>query len=444
VTGFDLVLRSRRVMLPDGERAAAVCVTGGRIEAIESYEAVPGQDLDDAVLLPGLVDTHVHVNEPGRTEWEGFATATRAAAAGGVTTIVDMPLNSVPPTVDVRSLDLKRAAASRQSYVDVGFWGGAVPGNRAELVPLYEAGVFGFKCFLVDSGVPEFPPLDADGLAAALRTVAAVDGLLNVHAEDPTQVTAMAGGRYADFLVSRPPVAENAAIATVIEAARQSGARVHILHLSSASALPLIAAARQHGVRITAETCPHYLALAAEDVPDGATQYKCCPPIRDKANRDALWHGLTGGVIDCVVSDHSPCPPALKRFDSGDFGAAWGGIASLQLGLAVVWSAARSRGHTLSDVVGWMAKAPARLAGLRHKGRIAVGYDADLVAFAPDEPFVVDPVRLHHRHPVTPYAGSRLTGVVRATWLRGEPVDGTRGEPVDGTPRGRLLSRGEA
>jgi allantoinase len=434
----SLVLRARRVVLPDGERPAAVVVDGGRIVAIQSYDAVPGQDLGDAVLMPGLVDTHVHVNEPGRTEWEGFATATRAAAAGGVTTIVDMPLNSVPPTVDVAALSAKRAAAAGQSHVDVGFWGGAVPENiSGGLEPLYRAGVFGFKCFLVDSGVPEFPPLDPAGLAAAARAIAAMDGLLVVHAEDPSLVSACpTGPSYEGFIASRPPAAEDRAIASVIDVARETGARVHVLHLSSASALPLIAAARRDGVRVSAETCPHYLALSASAVPAGATQFKCCPPIRDTQNRDLLWRGLAAGVVGCVVSDHSPCPPDLKHPDTGDFAAAWGGIASLQLGLAVVWTHAHERGHTLSDVVGWMASAPAELVGLERKGRIAVGYDADLVAFASDETFVVDPQRLHHRHPVTPYAGARLTGVVRATWLRGALVDGS--------PRGRLLSRGSA
>jgi allantoinase len=426
VTGFDLVLRSRRVVTPDGERPAAVCVHSGRIAAVEPYDAVPGDDLGDLVLLPGLVDTHVHVNEPGRTGWEGFATATRAAAAGGVTTILDMPLNSVPPTTTVPALDLKRHAAAGQSTVDVGFWGGAVPGNLADLAPLAAAGVYGFKCFLSDSGVPEFPPLPLDGLE---RAVTSVDALFVVHAEDPAALRpAPPSERYADFLASRPPAAEDRAVAAVLGVARRTGARVHILHLSSAHALPLLAAAKRDGVRVSAETCPHYLALSAGEVPDGATEYKCCPPIRDAANRDALWAALGEGVLDCVVSDHSPCPAALKR---GDFAGAWGGIASLQLGLPVTWTQARQRGYGLADVVRWMAQRPAEVAGVRGKGRIAVGYDADLVAFAPDERFVVDPARLHHRHPVTPYAGRRLYGVVHRTWLRGAPVTDE--------PRGRLL-----
>jgi allantoinase len=430
---WDLVLRSRRVITPEGERPAAVCVQDGRIAAVLDYHAAAGEDLGELALLPGLVDTHVHVNEPGRTEWEGFATATRAAAAGGVTTIVDMPLNSIPPTVTVAALAAKRAAATGQSHVDVGFWGGAVPGNLADLAPLHEAGVFGFKSFLVDSGVPEFPPVGPGELEAALRAVAA---LFVVHAEDPGQLReAPASRRYPDFVASRPPEAENRAVATVLDAAARTGARVHILHLSSASALPLVAAARRDGVRVTAETCPHYLTLAEEEVPDGATEFKCCPPIRDAANRDALWAGLRDGVLDIVVSDHSPCTPELKRREAGDFAAAWGGIASLQLGLPAVWTAARQRGFGLPDVVRWMAGRPAEVAGVAGKGSIAVGGDADLVAFDPEESFVVDPAALHHRNPVTPYAGRRLTGAVRATWLRGQPVTGE--------PRGRLLVRSD-
>jgi len=293
--------------------------------------------------------------------------------------------------------------------------------------------VFGFKCFLIDSGVPEFPPLDRAGLDTAL---AAVDALFVVHAEDPTQVVAApSSSRYADFVASRPPGAEESAVAMAVEASRARNARVHILHLAAASVLPALELARAEGLEVTAETCPHYLTLTAEEVPDGATQFKCCPPIRDSANQDSLWAGLAAGTIQCVVSDHSPCTPDLKRADTGDFAAAWGGIASLQLGLSVVWTAARTRGFTLAEVVNWMSRRPADLVGLVHKGRIEVGADADLVAFDPDATWVVDPGELQHRHPVTPYAGRTLTGRVHTTWLRGDRVDGV-------TPRGELLQRG--
>ncbi|MEV4343849.1 allantoinase AllB [Actinoplanes sp. NPDC049596] len=435
----DLVLRSRRVVTGGGERPAAVAVEGGRIVGVDeydrAYDARIDTDLGETALLPGLVDTHVHVNEPGRTEWEGFATATRAAAAGGVTAIVDMPLNSLPPTVSVDALEIKQAAARGQTHVDVGFWGGKIPGNDADLPGLHAAGVFGFKAFLADSGVPEFPPVSGAELTAAL---AGIDALFVVHAEDPAHLNAFeASASYEDFLASRPAEAEHAAVATAIGAARRTGGRVHILHLSAAGALPLIEAARAEGVRVTAETCPHYLTLDAAAIADGATEFKCCPPIRDAANADRLWQALADGLITCVVSDHSPCTPELKRRDTGDFAAAWGGIASVQLGLPVIWTAARARGYTLSDVVEWMARRPAELIGLRAKGQIAVGADADLVAFDAEESFVVEPHRLHHKNPVTPYAGKKLLGVVRTTWLRGHAVTGS-------APAGMFLSREDA
>lgn len=411
---LDLVLRARRVITAYGEVARCVGVGDGRIVAIEPYEsalagAVPGDRFvelaGDEVLLPGLVDTHVHINEPGRTEWEGFACATRAAALGGITTLIDMPLNCVPPTIDVPALERKRAVARGHS------------------------------------GVDEFPPLPLDKVEQVMAELAGFGSRLIVHAEDPHSIDHAAparGQHYAGFLSSRPRGAENLAIAWLVERARWTGAQVHVLHLSSSDALPMIASARRDGVELTVETCPHYLTFTAEEVPDGATEFKCCPPIREAANRELLWAGLAGGVIDAVVSDHSPCPVALKHRDTGDFGAAWGGIASLQVGLPAVWSAARRRGHQLSDVVSWMADRPARLAGLARKGRIAVGFDADLCVLAPNQEFVVDSRQLAHRHPLTPYHGRTLSGTVRRTWLRGRRID------VDGPPRGALLSRGSA
>lgn len=392
---------------------------------------------DDEVLIPGLVDTHVHVNEPGRTEWEGFASATRAAAAGGVTTIVDMPLNSIPPTTSVYALAVKRAAAEGRVFVDVGFWGGLVPGSEGDLLPLVAEGVFGFKCFLVDSGVAEFPPVSADEMEQAMAVLAEAGSLLIVHAEDASIIDAAPhphGGDYADFLASRPRAAEHAAISAVIEAARRTGADAHILHLSSADALGPIAWAKHDGVRITAETCPHYLVLAAEEVAPGATAFKCCPPIREGSNRDELWRGLAEGVIDFVVSDHSPAPASMKLAGNGDFGEAWGGIASLQLGLPIVWTEARRRGIRLERVIEWMSTAPARRVGLVSKGAIEVGRAADLAVVAPDESFRVDAAALEHRHAISPYDGRELVGRVRATYLAGEPVDRE-------APRGRLLRR---
>ncbi len=423
--GEVTAIRGRRVITPDGERAATVLLRDGIITGLAGYPDAPPGTLTlagDEVLLPGLVDSHVHVNEPGRTEWEGFATATAAAAAGGVTTIVDMPLNSIPPTVTVPALRAKQAAAAGQLAVDVAFWGGAVPGNVADLRPLHEAGVAGFKCFLLPSGVDEFPPLDPAQLGEAMAEIASFGGLLIAHAEDAGVIAAApaAGGRrYADFLASRPPEAEQRAIVALLEQTRRTGCRTHIVHLASAAALPAVRGAQAAGLPVTAETCPHYLTLRAEDVPDGATQFKCCPPIRDDANRDALWAGLLDAAIGSVVSDHSPCTVAAKRLDTGDFAAAWGGIASVQLGLPAVWTEAARRGVGLDRVAAWMAAAPAALTGLADRGAIGPGLRADLCVFAPDEQFVVDPAALRHRHPVSPYAGRTLRGVVRQTWLAG-------------------------
>ncbi|GAA2929806.1 allantoinase AllB [Streptomyces thioluteus] len=349
-----------------------------------------------------------------------------------------MPLNSVPPTTTVTGLRVKRAAARPAVHVDVGFWGGALPGNRAELRPLHDAGVFGFKAFLSPSGVEEFPHLGADDLEAVAREVAGFGGLLIVHAEDAGRLDAApppGGPRYADFLASRPHAAEDAAVARLVAVAGRHGTRIHVLHLSSADALGTIAGARARGLPVTAETCPHFLTLTAEEVPDGATEFKCCPPIREAANRDALWDALAAGVVQCVVSDHSPCTADLKV---PDFGRAWGGVSSLQLGLSAVWTEARRRGHALDDVARWMATAPAALAGLARKGAVEAGRDADFAVLAPDETFTVDPAALHHRNPVTAYAGRTLYGVVRSTWLRGRRIH-HRG--VLGGPAGRLLER---
>ncbi|MEU1513552.1 allantoinase AllB [Streptomyces sp. NPDC005811] len=440
----ELVLRSTRVITPEGTRAASVAVSGGTITAVLPYDApLPAgarlEDLGDDVLLPGLVDTHVHVNDPGRTHWEGFWTATRAAAAGGITTLVDMPLNSLPPTTTVDHLRVKQGVAADKAHIDIGFWGGALPGNVKDLRPLHDAGVFGFKAFLSPSGVDEFPHLDQDGLTRSLTEIAGFGGLLIVHAEDPHHLDAapqQGGPRYADFLASRPRAAEDSAIATLIDRAKRLDARVHVLHLSSSDALPLIAAAKAEGVRITAETCPHYLTLTAEEVPDGASEFKCCPPIREAANQDLLWQALADGTVDCVVTDHSPSTADLK---TGDFATAWGGISGLQLSLAAVWTEARRRGHGLEDVVRWMSANTARLVGLdARKGAIEPGRDADFAVLAPDASFTVDPAALQHRNHVTAYAGRTLYGVVRSTWLRGERI------VADGeftAPQGTLLTR---
>ncbi|THG30949.1 allantoinase AllB [Naasia lichenicola] len=441
---YDLVIRGT-VLLEGAFRPAQVAIVGDSVVRISDAadEDLEGAEVrvlaDDELLLPGIVDTHVHINEPGRTEWEGFATATRAAAAGGVTTLIDMPLNSIPPTISVAALEVKRAAAAEGSAVDVGFWGGAVPDSLGTLEQLWDAGVFGFKAFLSPSGVDEFPHLSREQLFQALEEIAGFGGLLIVHAEDPAVLDRSAndgGVNYPHFVESRPPEAELDAIRSVIDGVRATGARAHILHLSSAAALPMLAAARAEGLPITVETCPHYLSLDEEHIPDGATQYKCCPPIRDAANQDALWQGLLDGTIDFIVTDHSPSTAERKFAGDGDFQVAWGGIAGLQLGLPAVWTAARSRGIPLERVVGWMSTATAAFAGLDGKGAIVEGGRADVVVFAPEAPLHVDAAKLLHRNPVSAYDGKDLRGVVRSTYLAGRIVD-----PTSDAHPGRLLSR---
>lgn len=445
MSGF--ALRSTRVVAPEGVRAGVLEVRDGRIVALHAHDArpaaVPVEDLGDLVLMPGLVDSHVHVNEPGRTEWEGFASATRAAAAGGVTTIADMPLNSVPATTTVAALDAKRAAARGQAHVDVGFLGGAVPGGTDALRALATAGVLGFKCFMVPSGVDEFPAVSESDLDAALATLSPLGATLMAHAEWPTALlpTPPSTRRHAEWAASRPPEAEAEAIAMLARLAGRHGARVHVVHVSSAAGCRAVAAARAAGVAMSAETCPHYLALTGDDVPDGATEYKCAPPLRTAADREALWAALADGTLMQVVSDHSPCPPEDKARGTGDFIAAWGGIASLQSGLPVTWTAARDRGVSFADLARWMSAAPARLLGLAdRKGALAPGLDADLVAWSPESSFTLDPATLLQRHPLTPYAGRRLYGVVEGVWLRGTRLL-TRGSDVAG-PHGILLEPG--
>jgi len=426
------VLRSRRVVT-DAIGPAAIHVRAGAIERVAAWDDVPAgaalEDVGELAVLPGIVDTHVHLNEPGRTEWEGFATATRAAAIGGVTTLVDMPLNSIPATTTREAFAAKRAAAAGQCAVDVGFWGGVVPGNTGELAGLVADGVRGFKCFLIDSGVAEFGWVGEAELAPAMAILAGLGVPLLVHAEVAGPIDAAAPGlvdadprRYATYLASRPPAAEEAAIALVTRLCRATGARTHIVHHSAASAIAQLRAARAEGLPLTAETCPHYLHFAAEAIPDGATPFKCAPPIRSAANREALWRALAEGVLDLVASDHSPCSPGLKAMEAGDFIAAWGGVSGLQLALPVVWTEASARGHALVDLARWMAAGPARLAGLARKGAIAAGRDADLVVFDDAAEATVTAASIHHRHRVTPYAGETLRGAVVATYLRGQRV----------------------
>ena len=423
-------IQSRRVLVDGAFVPATVTVKHGSIAAIGPYDETPDGVVlrapDSAYVVPGNVDTHVHINEPGRTTWEGFRSATEAAALGGATTLVDMPLNSVPPTTTVEHLAIKREAAAGQLMVDVGFWGGAVPGNVADLEPLWVAGVFGFKCFLADSGVEEFPPLDPAQFTEALTEIARFGGLMIVHAEDARVLADAPSGpsrSYADFVLSRPDAAETAAIRQVLDGARETGARVHILHLSSAKALDLIADAREEGLPVTVETCPHYLSFSAETIPDGASQFKCCPPIRDSGNREALWQALRAGIIDCIVSDHSPATAEEKNRGDGDLQQAWGGVSGLQVGFSVLAHEARRRAIPLSDLSRWMSHNTADLVGLDRKGRIEVGADADFAIYDTAAEFRVEAARLAHRNPITAYDGLRYGGRVVRSVIRGNAID---------------------
>ena len=426
----DLVIRGRRVVTPEGVRAATVHVAEGRIVQVGAWEDempdVPVVDAGESIVMPGLVDTHVHVNEPGRAEWEGFETATRAAAAGGVTTILDMPLNSIPATTTADALEAKRQTAREKSVVNVEFIGGVVPGNAGELEALRDAGVRAFKCFLSPSGVDEFPAVNERDLREAFPVLARLGLPLMVHAEDPACLLPSRGASrvYGDYLTTRPVSAERAAISLLARLMARNPTPVHIVHLSSATSLDIVRTARARGLPLTVETCPHYLTFAAEEIPDGATEYKCAPPIRDKTERNALWEALIAGDIDLVASDHSPCPPEMKETE-GDFFSAWGGIASLQLSLSAVWTGARARRLKPERIAQWMSAAPARLAGLQNrKGALAAGYDADIVVWDPETRFVVDPTELLHRHKLTPYAGRELFGKVSATYVGGRRIFG--------------------
>ena len=440
-----LTIRSERVVLPDGVHAATIHVEDGRISAIDR-EAVAGATIEagSMFVMPGLVDTHVHINDPGREDWEGFTAATRAAAAGGITTLVDMPLNSIPATTNVAALDTKRRAAAGRCHVDVGFWGGVVPGNTDDVARLADAGVLGYKCFLSPSGVPEFGHVGEADLRAAMPIVAATALPLLAHAEWPGALLAPAADddprRYQTWLRSRPPAAEQVAIEFLIELAARTGGHVHVVHLASADALPSLIRARGDGINVSVETCPHYLACCAEDIADGATAWKCAPPIRERTHQDRLWRALQDGHIDLIATDHSPAPAGIKHLDDGNFLEAWGGIASLQVSLPVVWTAAAQRGIAFERLAQWMCAGPARLAGLDgRKGAIAVGHDADLIVVDPDRDITVDASRLYHRHPVTPYDGARLKGLITMTMLRGQVVF-EHGECI-GAPSGQLLSR---
>lgn len=420
-------------VLPQGRGPVHLTVDDdGRIASLTPLQHIPARLWDAAdlavdrgqTLMPGGVDSHVHLNEPGRTHWEGFASGTRAAAAGGITTVVDMPLNSLPPTITVDALKTKRRAASGQLTVDTAYWGGAVPSSLGELERLWEAGVAGFKCFTAPSGVDEFPPLNHHLLLRAMREIAAFNGLLIVHAEAPEHLveSPAPSSKFVDFLRTRPDRAEVQAVRAIIQGIQETGCRTHILHLSSAAALEPVAQAKAQGLPLTVETCPHYLTLSAESIPDAAPEFKCCPPVRDCGNQEALWHGLGEGLIDMVVSDHSPATAEEKFAADGDLMLAWGGISGLEVGMSAVAGHALDRGHGLVDIARWMAQAPAALAGLTNKGRLEVGADADLAVWDPAHVWTVRAEELHHKNPISAYDGLTMTGAPVLTILRGNVI----------------------
>jgi allantoinase len=460
----DLVVRSRRVVTSRGTRPGAIHIHSGRISGILAFEDVPPgcpvDDAADAVIMPGVVDTHVHVHEAARDDGDGFDVVTRAAAAGGVTTIADMPGGGSPPATTVAALELKRSEADGNCFVDVGFWGAVVPGHERDLAPLVEAGVLGFACLLLPLPFAQFQPVSEADLQIVMPALTRIGAQLLVHAELPGPIDqaavdhrtrrrwseripglSRASRRYATYLESRPKAAENEAVSLLIQLCRTHRTRTHVLHLSSSDALAPLFHARSARLPITAETCPHYLTFVAEEVADGATSFKCAPPIRERENREFLWAALAGGLIQIVVSDQSARPPGFHHRDSGGFLSAWSGIASLQLSLPVTWTGARDRGYTLDQIAGWMCRTPALLAGLSHKGSIEVGYDADLTVFDPDAEFTVDGRSVDPRHLPTPYLGRRLRGVIQRTYLRGIPIF-CRERNLSARSHGRLLARG--
>ncbi|MBD2766471.1 allantoinase AllB [Hymenobacter sp. BT664] len=444
----DLILKSRRVVCPEGIREAVLVIREGRLADIlpfGSEVAGPVTDVGDHAILPGVIDPHVHINEPGRTDWEGFDTATRAALAGGLTTLVDMPLNSAPVTTSAAHLAMKRAATKGQLHANVGFWGGVVPGNAGEIEGLIAAGVLGFKAFLTHSGIDDFPNASEADLRRVMPLLARHRLPLLVHCELSAEGGEGPQGNpraYANYLASRPKSWEDEAVALMIRLCEEFDCPTHIVHLSSANAIAPLAAAKARGLPLTVETAQHYLYFNAEGIADGQTQFKCAPPIREKANNDQLWAALQAGIIDFVATDHSPAPPALKQLVSGDFGTAWGGIASLQLALPVLWTGARQRGATLSDLAQWLSEHPARLIGQGHqKGRIAVGYDADLVVVNSEKSFVVREEMLQHKHKVSPYICQELWGVVAQTFLKGQLVYQHQPPAFTHLNQGELLTR---
>ncbi|PCH94349.1 MAG: allantoinase AllB [Gammaproteobacteria bacterium] len=445
-------LKSKNVIVAGEMKAAVIEVNGELITAIHSYDQgldCEIKDFGEQVIMPGLVDSHVHINEPGRTEWEGFNTATQAAAAGGITALVDMPLNCIPVTTTKAAFQEKLAAVDDKLWVDCGFWGGVVPHNIDDLDELLNAGVLGVKSFLIDSGIEEFPPVEAKDMRAAMPILAKHDVPYLIHAEldcggfHDVEITK----EYNSFLASRPKSWENNAISLMVDMARESkengdNCKVHIVHLSSDEALATIAEAKKEGLRFTAETCPHYLTIASENIPDGKTLFKCCPPIRENKNREHLWQAIDDGRLDFIVSDHSPCTPELKHIDTGDIEKAWGGISALQFGISLIWTEAKKRGFSLVDIARLMSSETAKFAGLDSiKGEIKIGNHADFLVFDPDHSYTITNDMIKHRHNITPYVGRRVTGQVQHTFVRGHHV--YQQDKFINAPIGKPLLKGQ-
>ena len=431
---IDAVIISNRTITPDGIKRAAVLISNGKIaDVVDDMPEgeLPVTDVGDNILMPGIVDPHVHINEPGRTDWEGFDTATKAAIAGGITSLVEMPLNASPVTTTVKAFEQKIKAAEGNLHTNCGFWGGIIPGNEKEIEPLIEKGVLGFKAFLTHSGIDEFPNVTEDDLRKVMPIIANYDLPLLVHCElDATLPVPINSGSlskgekrfYANYLASRPTKWEDDAIALMIRLCEEFNCRTHIVHLSSADSIVQIANAKERGLPLTVETGQHYLYFTAEEIMDGRTEYKCAPPIREKANNERLWQALKEGIIDFVATDHSPAPPAMKEMSSGDFMKAWGGISSLQFALPILWTAAKRQGCSLGDMAKWLCEKPALLPQLKGKGKMAKGYDADFVVWNPEQSFTVAENMIYHKHKITPYLNEELYGVVEQTWLSGEKV----------------------
>ncbi|HRF27334.1 MAG TPA: allantoinase AllB [Ferruginibacter sp.] len=417
---------SKRCWINGALQPATIVMRDGIIRDIIFDKTEGAEDYEDLVIMPGAIDAHVHINEPGRTEWEGFDTATKAAAAGGITSIVDMPLNSSPVTTNLESLRIKQQASFGKMHVHVGFYGGLIPGNLEDLPALIDHGILGIKCFMVHSGIDEFPNVSIEDIDAAMPLLAAAGIPLLAHAEwirEPAICRINEEpSSYREYLASRPDVWETDAIRILVELCRKHRCRVHIVHVSSMYSLPIIRDAKREGLPITAETCPHYIYFNAEEIPDAQPLFKCAPPVRTKAHAEALKQALMDGTLDFIASDHSPAPPQIKKLDSGNLRDAWGGISGLQVLLPVSWTALKAN-MELSEFIPLLTGKPAQFLGLHQtKGQITKGYDADLVIWDPGQEFTLHTTELCHRHSACPYTGRTLSGFVKETILRGETI----------------------